>query len=196
MAKKITTIQCKCCKKRVAPTHIQTVLGLLPFHEFRDVSSESYVKNFQETISRYPSFYQWACDTCIKKGKAIKARPSKQLYTFNYPWDAASPFLAYYDISFTCKTCKTDFTFSKEEQRFWYEDLQFVVYSKPLNCRACRANIRAGKSLNAELSQLLKEGKPDNVEDLERIAEIYATMGKVEKVKAYRKAAQKLKAKR
>lgn len=196
MAKKKPTFSCSCCKQRVDTTRMKTVFSQLPFDGFFGKATQTYAESFQEIIARYPSFYQWACDTCIRDNKAIKARPEKQFHTFTYPWDAASPYLAYFDINFTCNTCKKDFTFSKEEQKFWYEDLQFVVYSKPVNCKSCRASIREGKNLNTELSQLLQEGQPHDIEQLERIAEIYQQMGKVEKMKAYLKAAQKLKRKK
>lgn len=47
--------------------------------------------------------------------------------------------------------------------------------------------------LNTERSELLKAGKPNDVTALIRIAEIYEAIGKVEKMKAYRRAAEQMK---
>lgn len=190
------TSKCPCCKQQVKAKGMQNAFSLLPFDGVFIKYHDSYEESLQENIRRDPSAYQWACDDCIKEARAIKANPKKQFYNFKSLGEAAIPFLAYYNIGLICKTCKDHFSFSKEEQRFWYEDLQFVVFSKPLNCRSCRANIREGKNLNAELSDLLRLGKPEDIESLERIGEIYQEMGKVEKMKAYRKAAKKQKAKR
>ena len=164
---------CPCCKKSIEQSQTKKTnaanLGFIPF------------------------FQNWACDRCIKDGKALLAEPKKQFYQFTYPWDHAIPFLAYYDIHFTCKACKEPFLFSKSEQQYWYEKLQFVVYSKPQHCKECRKEIRTAKNLNTELSNLLKEGKPTDKKSLLRIAEIYKEMGKPEKMKAYLAAAEKLK---
>jgi hypothetical protein len=128
----------------------------------------------------------------LSNGKAILGKPGKQFYTFRYPWDTATPYFAYFDKNFTCDNCRKPFVFSKEEQQHWYEKLKFVVYSVPKECKECRRP----RKLNRELSELLRDGKPDDVAALLRIAEIYAEMDKPEKQKAYLAEARKRTARR
>lgn len=188
---KKVTLQCPSCKKRVEKKKIQQVGSILPF-EGMISERDNLLDSFIMVLSKYPEYYQWACDTCIKEGQALLANPKAQFYTFKHPWDTANPYLAYFDKSFRCKSCKLPFTFSKEEQKHWYEKLSFVVYSKPLNCPPCRKEIRDQKMLHIELSDLLREGDPRDKEALLRIAAIYEEMGKEEKRKKYLTAANKL----
>ena len=186
---------CKVCNSQVDASKMKHVFKSFTFDGQIQKKGSSLEDSFIEIVKRYPDMYQWACDECIKARKALVGNPKKQFYTFTYPWDTASPFFAYYDKSFRCQSCKEKFTFSKEEQQHWYEDLNFVVYSKPINCATCRKEIRASKNLNKELSDLLREGKPKDVEKLQRIAQIYKEMDKPEKMKAYLSAADKLRRK-
>ncbi len=167
----------------------------MPVDGLAKTPSMSIQEAFLAMLSSPLNSYQWACDECVQSKKATLANPKKQFYTFKNPWDTAIPYLAYFDKTFSCQQCSTDFVFSKEEQKHWYEKLQFVVYSKPIHCPSCRKEIRAQKNRNTELSTLLKDGQPNNVDQLERIAEIYDELGKTEKAKAYRNAANKLKKK-
>ena len=185
-------IFCPGCRTRVKTSQISKVMGLFPFDGAFSRVNQSFQNSFLEIVQRYPSFYQWACDDCIESGKVLLANPQKQFFTFKYPWDTAQPYLVYQDKSFRCKTCREKFVFSKTEQRHWYEELGFVVYSKPINCLPCRREKRAGRALNTELSQLLKDGKPEDTAQLLRIAEIYKEMGKVVKMTAYQTAAADL----
>lgn len=139
-----------------------------------------------------PSMYKYACDQCLDSKRALIGNPKKQFYTFSHPVDTASPFLAYINQTKRCLQCKKKFSFSKEEQKHWYEELQFVVYSHPKHCLDCRKDIRTAKDLNTELSDLLKNGTPKNVDALNRISVIYEQMGNEEKAKAFRRAAERL----
>jgi len=184
---------CTCCSRAKDNTEVQQTTQLLPFDgSFRAVG-QSWADSFIQICNSCLGFYQWACDTCIDEGKAILADPAKQKYTFKYPWDTATPFLAYFDKKRTCRKCKSSFIFSKSEQQFWYEELQFVVYSTPVHCKSCRKETRAKKQLNTQLSKLLKDGQPTTLEELEQVAEIYKKMGLIEKWKMYSTFAKKLK---
>jgi hypothetical protein len=44
----------------------------------------------------------------------------------------------YRDQQFTCTDCKQQFTWTAEEQRFWYEQLRGSVYSEAARCQTCR----------------------------------------------------------
>ncbi|MEZ4829971.1 MAG: zinc-ribbon domain containing protein [Bacteroidia bacterium] len=184
---------CPCCRQHVRDRETEQVLSLLPFNGLVTTINKPRREEFLETLKQHSGLYQWACDTCINTGKAILAQPSRQFYTFHFPWDIAIPYLAYFNKTLKCNRCGEYFTFSGEEQKYWYETLGFVVYSVPLQCASCRKEIRVEKSLNQELSDLLREGRPEEKEKLLRIAEIYQQMDKPEKAKAYLTAARKLK---
>lgn len=186
---------CPCCRQTVDENKLKRTAPLLPFDGFPMPvhARASTAEAFLQVAGSYPSlFQQWACDDCIDSGKAILAKPKKQYYTFQSPWDTAIPYLAYFDQQRKCEACKQWYTFSKEEQQHWYEDLQFVVYSKPKQCLDCRKVKRKGRDVNTELSALLRDGRPEDPDQLARIAELYGQMGKEEKQKAYARAAEKL----
>ncbi len=184
-------ILCLCCKEQTGKEKLKQVSSLFPFNGFMILSDRDYLTSFMTIVGKYPEFYQWACDDCINGGKAILANPEKQYFTFTHPMYTANPYLSYFDKGFTCKNCNDKFTFSKEEQKYWYEELSFVVYSKPIACGKCRKEGRVVKNLNKELSELLQEGEPEEKSTLIRISEIYKEMGKTEKMKKYLTAANK-----
>lgn len=186
MKKKKASGKCHCCQKMVGEKQMKRVAGLFPFEGAHRVQGKSNAAS----ILAFTELYKWACDDCLETKRALLGNPKKQFFTFKYPWDTAFPYLTYQDRNFTCRDCESSFVFSKEEQQHWYEELKFVVYSKPVRCPECRKKKREEKNLNTELSELLKDGKPEDRKALLRIAEIYEIMGKPEKVKAYRKAAK------
>ncbi|MBC3539326.1 hypothetical protein ACFSC6_17540 [Rufibacter sediminis] len=72
---------------------------------------------------------KWACDDCIKSEKVIVGKPEEQ------DWNGITyPFFTHNDETLECQTCRCMFEFSKEEKKFWYEDLKFIVWSYPKNC--------------------------------------------------------------
>lgn len=184
-------ILCLCCKERKGKVKLEQIGSLFPFDGFMSSNNQGYLNSFMITVSKYSNLYQWACDDCINSEKAILANPKKQYYTFKNPIDTWSPFLAYFDRKFKCTVCQNKTVFSKEEQQHWYEELSFVVFSKPTKCKACRKEFRLARNLNTELSELLKDGTPKEKSHLLRLAKIYQGMGKVEKMKKYLKAANK-----
>ncbi len=74
---------------------------------------------------------------------AIKAVISRQNFS-------VCPRHWYINATFTCSRCGTDFLFSAEEQRFWYEELRFYVDSCPRQCQQCRSDLRQLKALRQE----------------------------------------------
>lgn len=185
-------IQCPCCRRQVDRRRLRQTFGLFPFDGMMSTGAMDRETTFVEIRRRYPEMYQWACDDCLNGRLALRADPRKQNYTFRYPWDVAHPYFAYFDKTRTCTDCGEDFTFTKEEQRHWYEELQFVVFSVPNQCMTCRKERRHARNLNRELSDLLRDGVPDRIDQLQRIAELYAAMGKPEKQKAYQAEVRKL----
>jgi len=178
MKKKKASSKCHCCQKMVGENQMKKVASLFPFEGAHRVQGKSNAAS----IMAFTELYKWACDDCLETKRALLGNPKKQSTAFQH--------LAHWDKSFTCRDCESSFVFSKEEQQHWYEELKFVVYSRPVRCPDCRKKKREEKNLNTELSELLKDGKPEDRKALLRIAEIYETMGKPEKVKAYRKAAK------
>lgn len=142
-------------------------------------------KHYKELkIDTYSSFIQsnfdWACDDCLNSKKAIQAIPELQ----NYCWN---PHYAYFDSTFICNKCKSEFIFKKEEKKFWYESLKFWIDSTPNNCTSCRKDIRQLKIENKTLSEILrKEESEIEVGELEKVIAIYTKWEKIERAKYYK----------
>jgi hypothetical protein len=73
----------------------------------------------------------WACDNCIRTGKALLADPREQQFCDCYPY------LAYFDEQRQCEECGASYVFDKGEQKHWYEILKFWVQSRPKCCKDC-----------------------------------------------------------
>ncbi len=84
----------------------------------------------------------WACDMCLKSGRALVANPAHQTFCDH------TPFLAYFDQNKRCTDFAKRFAFSAEEQRHWYEQLKFWVQSEPRQCALCRRSRRLRKRVN------------------------------------------------
>lgn len=154
---------------------------------YQHLQRATLVDAFVAALKKY-LLYQWACDNCLKEGKAILANPKKQNYS---SW--GFPNLAYFDKSSSCRNCQSTFNFSSKEQQYWYEELQFPVHAVAVHCVICRKQIRAKKNLNTRLSELLKNGEPKDAKILEDIALLYKEMDKIEKWKEYMTKSKKRK---
>lgn len=100
---------------------------------------------------------RWACRTCLKSRKAVLASPWLQVFC-DHP-----PLLAYAPMTTQCRSCAVDFVFSPGEQRHWYEQLKFLVQSKPVRCAKCRRSKRETARRQTELTRIMKtldEGDP------------------------------------
>lgn len=128
----------------------------------------------------------WACDVCLRAGKADIATITKQ----NYCWH---PRYAYFDSHFQCTSCGIAFVFDRSEKRFWYETLGFWIESEPRHCPACRKEVRQWKSENTKLSELLRKGETAlKSADVEEIIRIYEGWHLSDKVKYYKSLLSKL----
>ena len=47
--------------------------------------------------------------------------------------------------TFTCTGCKEQFTWTADEQRFWYEQLGGSIYSEAARCQKCRKQKKLSK---------------------------------------------------
>ena len=89
--------------------------------------------------------------------------------------EAVIPMENYYDCTVECEFCKTSFEFTREEQKYWYEDLKFNLSSFPRLCKTCK---EIEKELHNEINyiqtQYLKDSKRKKVEEcLDKILESY-----------------------
>ena len=123
---------------------------------------------------------KWACDDCIKKEKVLIGRPEQQNWT-----GFAYPFFTYNDEILKCENCDCEFLFSKEEKKFWYEDLKFIVWSYPKHCPACRKQIRAPKIKSKRLTELINNIDHINGNEIEEIINIFLEYGNFNKAKYY-----------
>lgn len=78
---------------------------------------------------------------------AIRGNPRKQYFCAYH----AIPCYFYVDREFNCRDCGAAFGFSAEEQRFWYEELQFHLNSVPVCCLPCRRTRRTTGGLSAAM---------------------------------------------
>ncbi|MBC7819129.1 MAG: zinc-ribbon domain containing protein [Planctomycetaceae bacterium] len=74
---------------------------------------------------------------------AVKADISRQNFS-------VCPRYWYIDATFRCPRCSSNFCFSAEEQRRWYEELGFYVDSQAKHCDACRRDLRKLKERRQE----------------------------------------------
>lgn len=129
---------------------------------------------------------KWACENCLEAGRAIRGDPAKQKFGIG------APFYAYYDVMLRCTDCGQSFTFSAEDQRFWYEHLRFIIYAYPKQCLPCRRKRRDRNQASAELSSILQKLDHRNPQELIRVAELYQRMGIKRKSLEYMRRAKNL----
>jgi len=179
MNTKTNTYRCPCCSKGRYKTELETVLSMM-----EDIHKKEFPHFYRENRSQIINVFEdadflWACDDCFQTKKAIKSIPVV-IETSGYP-----P-LAYFDSKKECSTCENEFIFSKEEQKFWYENLKFTIHSTAKNCLSCRENIRKQKQDNLRLAQLLKKDENTlSVAQLEEIVNIYKQIGNQEKMNRF-----------
>ncbi len=172
-------LTCSCCKGEIYDSNLSRTLG-------RKVWLWGTMK-ILERVDLKKGRFQWACDECLNSGKALIGKPESQLYC------DFDPYLVYIDMEKVCEKCDQDYLFRKEEQKYWYETLQFWVQSKPKHCSKCRHEIREERELNNELAALLKEKEKLTVQDMERLSKIYDDIKKPDKSKYYKNLVEKSK---
>ena len=103
---------------------------------------------------RMPPHFFWGavrldCDS------AEKADVSKQNYT-------TCPRYWYVDATFICPRCNSEFCFSADEQRHWFEELGFYVDSLAKHCINCRKALRAMKQCRKEYDRDIDKAMRSN----------------------------------
>lgn len=61
------------------------------------------------------------------------------------PHNSYGPLFWYQDKTKMCRDCGVEFVFSKEEQKYWYEELKIPIYADAVSCKACREKVRLVK---------------------------------------------------
>jgi hypothetical protein len=86
-------------------------------------------------------------------GTAIGADTSRQ--------NTAFAVTHYYDVERVCQACKRPFIFFAEEQRYWFETLQFPLHSDCIRCPNCRKTERFLARNRATYEKLLADKNRD-----------------------------------
>jgi len=126
----------------------------------------------------------WACDACVRSGRAVVADPMKQTLGLG------SPFAAYVDRPFRCEDCGTNSVFSAREQQHWFENLRFLIWVYPKQCLPCRAARRHRVRTNEALAKALHGLDPSDPAQLESVAHLYEELGRSHKADEYQARAK------
>ena len=130
--------RCPCCKQEVvlaSQRNLRAPPGT-PWHGRvppADAQAAAHGEYFSYHCKQNRLALYWACNDCIASGLALPADPARQ------KWCDCLPYYAYFDEERLCGDCQQPFVFTKEEQKHWYETLQFWVWSRPIYCKACKA---------------------------------------------------------
>ncbi len=139
-------VTCPCCGQQRSPDELLAQEEVLASKRASPWWSEP---GWTISAARTGSI-RWACRTCLKSRKALLASPWLQVFC-DHP-----PLLAYVPMTTRCRSCEVDFVFSASEQRYWYEQLKFLVQSKPVRCATCRRSKREHARQQTELTRIMK----------------------------------------
>lgn len=94
----------------------------------------------------------WRCDPDFQPKmppKAIRGNVRKQEFCY---W-CHFPKYFYVDEEHQCVDCGVKFSFSANEQKYWYEERKFNFYSKPIRCVSCRRKKRNERKLKIQMTE-------------------------------------------
>lgn len=128
---------------------------------------------------------EWACSSCVRGGRALRADPSRQ--TFG---GFRGPFFAYWDQARTCGECGGPYVFTAAEQRTWYEERRLLVKVVPVACPPCRRRRAEAGRARRELAQRLASLDPSDAQALAEVAELELRAGSVAKALQYLRRAR------
>lgn len=146
----------------------------------RKKSKRTYAKHPRFGDAPIPSKYNYSIEDIEKshwrysglhyfKDTAIPANIEKQNYSI-YPRSL------YVDIAERCVACSRRFIFFAEEQKYWFETLDFYVDAHCTKCFDCRLKANEVKALLARYQALVNKQDRNTVEskELKQIAlEVY-----------------------
>jgi hypothetical protein len=126
----------------------------------------------------------WACDQCLKSGRALRADTGRHKISLG------TSFAAYVDRPFQCDDCGQPSLFSAAEQKYWFETLQFLIWVYPKQCAPCRKKRRQGVTMQKALQKALKTLDPTDAKQMEEVAKLYEAIGIEAKAALYRARAK------
>lgn len=126
----------------------------------------------------------WACDLCLKSGRALGADVRKQHLGLG------TPFAAYVDRPFACADCGAPSVFTAREQQHWFEALRFLIWVHPKECLACRRKRHAKTRTNTALAEALAGLDAKDASQLDAVAALYAELGATTKAEEFRARAR------
>ena len=126
----------------------------------------------------------WACSDCIKRRRAVRARPWLQEPGIRVPR------LAYFDLSKGCRTCGQPFVFGSSEQRTWFEVYKLPPDAEPVDCRPCRSVRRRRSQAATQLAARLKTFNPRDPAELAELATLYLAIGSTRKAAEFLRRAK------
>lgn len=161
-------------------TEMQTCISILEKIEKQEFKHYKELQLDQYTYGSFiDSNFEWACDNCLEKKRAILTIPGLQ----ETPW---TPHLAYFGTQLKCYSCKKEFIFTKEEKKAWYESYKLPINAQPNNCLDCRRKSQKQNSENKTISEILKKSEIEITDtELEEVVRIYTSWDKMEKAKYY-----------
>ena len=175
-------VKCPCCQKELS---IKKCLHLQKWRKQLDWPGLGKIDAWQSDDMEERD--RWACDSCIKKGRALIGNIEKQNYG-----GYGMPFPVYLDIDRTCISCGENYIYKKEDQQYWYETLHKNVWSRASRCLSCRKPLQKVRKSNQRLQYLVMNVDLNNEEELKELIEIFKSKGNLEKAKYYFSVLKKL----
>ncbi len=170
---RVPDLICPCCYEARAVTKTDSPLRIELLMQVQAPHWSNLEVGWSVNAARH-RWLSWACEACIKAGRALEAKPWLQTYGYN------SPKFAYVDEVKKCSDCGNEFVFAATEQAYWYETLEFLTYSEPKQCISCRHKRRAVKQANLEISEMLGSFE-GSIPELLQLADLYTQLGNAAK---------------
>lgn len=104
-------------------------------HANTGIMSDAIIAHLRKTWGEWPPPWFAAERPVPVRGTAVEADTSRQVF-------CPVPVTHYYDLDVVCVGCQRHFLFFAEEQKFWYEELQFDLGSIAVRCCECRKQER------------------------------------------------------
>jgi len=127
---------------------------------------------------------KWACNECLGRKKALISETiNKQRKSHK------SPVFAFFDLKSQCSKCYEEFIFSRDEWKYWIDDLRFFYQATKKYCENCNPTEQLKKKLSKKIAQQRKlEFGKKYVKLVLEVSEIYQKLEMKEKSKGYLKS--------
>lgn len=138
---------CPSCQQNRGISQMQYVLGLM-----EQLGKQALLEpgmSAQALLQKHD--IGWACDICIDNGVA-------ELVDEQADHKSWYPYFSYYNTEKNCLWCGTEFTYTKEEKRYWFENLRFSFHAIPSHCESCKKELFEGTPEQERCDMLLEQG--------------------------------------